>query len=142
MANTKPSKERAQIKQRAARLRAVRAEELREKIQGDAILRRLEDIDEEYKNIAKNLKTYQKGISEDKSRQIKLRLEALGKSADLNFKKLRKLIPDMSHVDMGTDGEDNIFEMFTKAVANGIDKARALPGEAIPVDEDDRATKH
>lgn len=129
MAQTKTSAANKAIKERAAKLRAVRAEELRETMQGKSILTRLENIDAEYMKIYKTVSTLKSGVSESKARQIKLRLEALGKSADLNFKKLRKLLPDMSHVDFEDSNGNSIFEAFTQAVSNGIDKARALPNE-------------
>ena len=86
--------------------RQDRADELRERLQGVAYLTQIEKAVKQLTNIGNTLKRHQKTMQPHEVAVIKTRISAIKLAAEINFRRLAKLLPDLRAVEF-TDPDGN-----------------------------------
>lgn len=71
------------------------ADEARQKMNITRITKKLDKVSNDLESIADDAAKSQKGYTDAKSKAIKLRIDALGNMANIEFRKLAKVLPDM-----------------------------------------------
>lgn len=132
MAASKSATASRQLRERAAANRAIRQEELRKQLAAGQYINNLKEIDQELCEIGVGVKKleYEKKekndtVAETKRKQQNVNLElkkadvrvsALKVRADINFKKLNKVLPDLKAIELSDPDGHSPFSSIMDAV--------------------------
>ena len=107
----------APVRSAAGRRRAQLQEELRARLQGAAYIQQLAGIAEHFMAIEEELEKYRFVYDQTQVMNARARIEALKARADINFKRLAKVLPDLRAMEVtASGGQDDLFGALVGAV--------------------------
>ncbi len=113
---------------RAARSNVVSArkkekqDELREKLQCGEYLRQIEKISQDLEKINRLLKRERKKLNANETGTVKTRILALKTRADINFKRLAKVLPDLKMISLEDENGNNPLAGLIDAITKSQSK--------------------
>ncbi len=93
-----------------------RQDELREKLQCSEYLAQIEKISQDLEKINRLLKRERKKLSANETGTIKTRILALKTRAEINFKRLAKVLPDLKAMEIIDEDGNNPLKSLIEAI--------------------------
>jgi len=116
MAASKTAKRDRDVRERAAKNRFIRAEELRAKLQADEYLRQWEDAQKKLTRVADALRKNRSRYVAEEVAAARAEIAALQATIDLNAKRLNKVLPDLKSVELTDPQGENPLATLAAAM--------------------------
>lgn len=116
MPETKTAKRDRETRERAARNRYLRAEELREKLKAVEYLRQWEDAQKRLVKLSDELRKNRSSYVAEEVASVRAEIAATQAIIDLNAKRLNKLLPDLKSTELTDPTGTNPLQVLADAM--------------------------